>query len=260
MIELKNVWHHYGAAPTLKRVSLEVEKGECMVVMGPNGMGKSTLLKCAAGLHAPFKGEVYIDGDLRRSSEEVELAIRRKVFYLPDDLWMPPLMSPRKFLLAMGELYDRSATEVYEHAESLMNLFQLSDKADSQIKDLSMGQAKKLSLCAALISDCETLILDEPFSGGLDSSALLVMQKLLRSMAECEKRTVLMAVPVPELVEKVADRIAVIADGEIKACGSVEKLKAQSGVEGDLAEVLESLIASESSEDLKEYLKEYGHD
>ena len=260
MIEFKNLWHHYGAAPTLKGVNLHIPKGELMVVMGPNGMGKSTLLKCAAGLHAPFKGEIYIDGQLRRSSEEIELKIRQNVFYLPDNLWMPVLLSPRIFLLQMGELYSRPEEEVYEHAIQLLQLFNLSEKADGKIASLSMGQKKKLSLCAALISNCKTLILDEPFSGGLDSSALLILQKLFRQMADNEQVTILMAVPVPELVEKVADRIAVIADGEILACGSMQELREKHNTEGDLGEILETLIASNSIDHLNSYLKEFHHE
>jgi len=78
MISVVNVWHHYGIKPILKDVSLSVEPGELVAVMGPNGMGKSTLLGLMAGVLWPIKGYVKIDGHRRRNSIEEEIEIRKK--------------------------------------------------------------------------------------------------------------------------------------------------------------------------------------
>src|SRR5438046_973140 len=84
VIELHNVTQHYGVRPVLRGINLRVERGEVVVVLGPNGMGKSTLLGVMAGVLAPQRGEVVIDGRVRRGSVEDELAIRKATVYLPD--------------------------------------------------------------------------------------------------------------------------------------------------------------------------------
>src|SRR5580700_2567864 len=106
MIELINVTQHYGVRPVLKRINLRIEKGELVVIVGPNGMGKSTLLGVIGGALQPQHGRVVIDGNERRRSAEEELAIRRRAVYLPDQAWLPPGRTGREFLLSVGQLYD----------------------------------------------------------------------------------------------------------------------------------------------------------
>ena len=106
MIELRDVTQHYGVRPVLKRVSLRIEAGELVVLLGPNGMGKTTMLGVMAGVLSPQQGGVWIDGRPRRGSVEDELEIRRKTVYLPDQPWLPANRTGREFLLAVGRLYE----------------------------------------------------------------------------------------------------------------------------------------------------------
>jgi ABC-type multidrug transport system ATPase subunit len=254
MITFKDISHHFTADYILRNINLKVSKGELMVVMGPNGMGKSTLLSVAAGLISPFAGEVRLDGRKRRGSVEEELKIRQNTFYLPDNTWIPNFKTGRQFLLMTGEAYGRDSVEVYEDAARLLKLYELDKVADNPCINYSAGQKKKIGLCSALISKARTLILDEPFSGGLDSSGLQTTKEILKNLATHKDYTVLMAVPVPELVEEVADRIAVIVKGEIVSVGTLQELKLKHNCKGSLAELLEDLIRPESKEELKEYL------
>ena len=98
MIRVVDVTHHYGVRPVLRRVNLEVQAGELVAVLGPNGMGKTTLLGIIAGVLWPLKGFVEIDGRRRRVSMEEELAIRRRLAYLPDHPWLPGSRTGREFL------------------------------------------------------------------------------------------------------------------------------------------------------------------
>jgi len=253
MIKLHNIWHHYGVRPTLRDINLTIDAGELLCVMGPNGMGKSTLLSVIAGILAPIEGSVEINGRVRRSSIESEKAIREQVVYLPDTPWLPTAHSGRAFILGVGRLYHVEEDRLLDHAQKLLDLFDLAEKADQPISSYSTGQQKKIGLCSALITDAPILVLDEPFSGGLDSSGLLALQQVLKHLADRDDVTVVMAVPVPELVEPIADRIAVIQDGRILACDSMDGLRQKTGVDGPLIRVLEKLLHPEGDRNLKRY-------
>ena len=81
MINVVDVWHHYGIRPILRNISLHIAPGELVVLMGPNGMGKTTLLALMAGILSPLKGNIEIDGRRRRTSVKDEIEIRKKVIY-----------------------------------------------------------------------------------------------------------------------------------------------------------------------------------
>jgi len=254
MINVASVWHHYGVKPVLKNVSLTVETGQLVAVMGPNGMGKSTLLALIAGLLWPVKGYVEIDGHKRRNSVEEEIEIRKKVLYLPDSPFLPLQSTGREFLLAIGRLYSVDEERLMDHSEQLLRLFDLIENADSPIRSYSTGQKKKIGICSALIAETPILILDEPFSGGLDSSALLALSHVLKRLAERNDITVVMAVPVPELVEGLADKIAIIAHGRIVAYDTLAGLRTIAGTTGPLSEVVERIMHPDVYENIENYL------
>ena len=108
-------------------------------------------------------------------------------------------------------------------------------------------------MASALITDAEIFLLDEPFSGGLDPSGIFAMTRVLRRLAEREDRTVVMATPVPTLIEEVADRVAIIENGEITHVGTLEELRQISGRDGDAAEILQHLMHPETSRMIDDY-------
>src|ERR1700722_16314888 len=102
MIDVWNVSHHYGVKQVLSNVSLHVGRGQVVALMGPNGMGKSTLVGVIAGVLWPQKGYVEIDGLRRRSSEQTELKIRERVAYLSADPWAPRFRTGRNWAVSVG--------------------------------------------------------------------------------------------------------------------------------------------------------------
>jgi ABC-type multidrug transport system ATPase subunit len=248
------VTHHFGLRPILKNVSLSVRTGELLCIMGPNGMGKTTLLNVMAGTFSPARGYVEIDGKRRRNTEEEELAIRQKTVFLPDDPWMVEL-GGRNILMAVGRLYGHDELHLMEHVDSLLRLFNIEKLDGETTSSYSAGQKKKLALCSALVTEAPVMILDEPFSGGLDPSGLQAIQTVLKQLAEREDVTIVMATPVPELVEGLAHRVAVIKDGEIIACDSIDGLRNLTGCSGPLQEVLEEIIHPHTQDRVESYLK-----
>lgn len=253
MIEVVSVTQHYGVRPVLKDVSLALARGQITAVIGPNGMGKSTLLGAMAGVLSPQHGHVVIDGRLRRGSPDDELAIRKSVIYLPDTPWLPTSRTPREFLLAVGRLYDLPDDHLFAELPKLLELFDLAAQADTPISSLSSGQSKKVGLCSALLPDVPVMLLDEPFSGGLDPAGILVLKRLLRKRA-ADGRTVVLTSPVPEIVEEVADRVVILKDGQVLAFDTVEGLRQQTGVRGSLALVLEKLMFPDTLRKIEAYL------
>lgn len=246
MIEVHNVTQHYGVRPVLQGVDLTINGGELVALMGPNGMGKSTLLGVMAGVLWPQQGYVEIDGIRRRSSVENELTIRRKVAYLPDDPWIPPARTGREYILAVGRLYDVPDERLLNHAERLLDLFHLSENGDSPIGGYSTGQKKKIALASALITEADILLLDEPFSGGLDPSGILALKSLLQRLAARPDVTIVAATPVPQLMQELAHRIVVLESGKIIAHATTDELRQQSGIDGSLEEVLERILQPET--------------
>jgi ABC-type multidrug transport system ATPase subunit len=253
MIKVCDVSHHYGLRPVLSHIDLDIPAGQLVAVMGPNGVGKTTLLGIVAGLIAPAKGYVEIDGHRRRGSEEAELAVRRRTVLLPDHPWLPEYMTTREWLMAVGQLYDIDADRLIDHISRLLDLFQLAEKGDSPIRTCSNGQKKKIAICGTLVTDASVLVLDEPFTGGLDPSAIMALRRVLRHLTDHAKITVLMASQVPEIVEDLAHQIAVLNGTRLIAFGSIDGLRQQTGCRGSLPEVFEALVHPETLETIEKY-------
>lgn len=256
MIELINVTQHYSVRPVLKGINLRIEAGELVVIVGPNGMGKSTLLGAIGGVLQPQHGQVIIDGHRRRHSVEDEMAIRRRAVYLPDQPWLPFLRTGREFLLSVGQLYDIDMDRLMEHVNRLFELFELSTQADWRISSYSAGQQKKLALASALVTEAPILLLDEPFSGGLDPSGLMALKRVLKRRVTDQGGTVVLTSPVPEIVEEIADRIVILKNGEIAAFDTLDGLRRLTECSGSLAEILERLMFPETAKKLQDYFKE----
>jgi ABC-type multidrug transport system ATPase subunit len=254
MINVVNVTQHYGIRPVLRNINLSIPARSLAAVIGPNGMGKSTLLAVIAGVLSPQHGFVEVDGLRRKSSIENELAIRRRLVYLPDRPWLPKNRTGREFLLGVGRLYDIPVERLIDHVERLLELFELDRLGDSPVRTYSAGQQKKIALCSALVTEAKLLLLDEPFSGGLDPSGILALKHVLQRIAE-EDGAILMTTPVPELVDELADRMIILRDGQIAVQGTLRDLQKETQCSGGLAEVLERLISPHTLENLDRYFE-----
>jgi ABC-type multidrug transport system ATPase subunit len=257
LIELDDITQHYGVKPVLRSVSLSIGRGELVVILGPNGMGKTTLLGVMAGVLSPQRGTVRIDGMARRATVEEELAIRKISVYLPDQPWLPASRTGREFLLAVGRLYDVEDERLMDHVDHLLDVFDLQDQGDSPIRTYSAGQKKKIALCSALVTEAPVLFLDEPFSGGLDPAGLLALKRILQHHVRRKELTIVLTSPVPELVEEIATRIIVLHHGEILAFDTLDGLQRMTGCRGSLSDVLERLIFPDTTRKLDSYFQEF---
>lgn len=256
MIELTQVTQHYGVRPVLKKMNLEIRGPAVTAIVGPNGMGKTTLLSVIAGVLSPQHGKVHINGLERRSSAEAELEIRRNAVFLPDRPWLPKHRTGREFLLSVGAIYDINPERLFNHADRLFKLFNLTKESDWPIRSYSNGQQKKLALASALITEAQTLILDEPFGGGLDPAGILALKHVLRRLVREQEFLVIISAPAPELIEDLADNFVVLRNGEVVAQESLDGLRRLTGMGGRLSDILATLTSPETLDNVENYFTE----
>jgi ABC-2 type transport system ATP-binding protein len=153
-------------------------------------------------------------------------------------------------------VYGISDDRLMDHVPRLMSLFNLEDQTDQRIPSYSTGQRKKLALAAALVTEAPLMLLDEPFAGGLDPSGILALKRVLQHHRSKRDAIIVMATPVPELVEELADRIAMLREGRILAFDTLENLRLQAGTNGHLDEVYERIAGSQTDAKVEIYFKE----
>ena len=205
---------YYGSSRGIIELNLSVEAGECFGFIGPNGAGKSTTIRTLLGLISPTAGSAQIFGkDIGKEKE----AILQEVGYLPSEALFYPGMKVRDILKFSADLRRKDCTE---EAGALSDRLQLdtSRKAD----ELSFGNRKKVAIVCALQSDPALLILDEP-TGGLDP---LMQHEFFDIIRERNRKgaTVFLSSHVLSEVQRNCTRAAVIREGKIIACDSVEAL------------------------------------
>ena len=217
IIECKNLTKSYGSKLVLNDIDLSVNQGEFFGLVGMNGGGKSTMIKCMLDLVAIDSGEIELFGESHR-----QVSSRKNVAYLPDRFSPPPHLKGKDFVHYMLELQGRDCSD--EQINNVLDALDL-DKASMQssVSNLSKGMTQKLGLAACLLSDKELLILDEPMSG-LDPKARVLFKTELHKKKQ-KGVSVFFSSHVLADVDELADRIAVLHGGELKYIGSTEDLK-----------------------------------
>lgn len=205
----------FGGRPVVDGVSLRVERGSTLALIGLNGAGKSTLLRMLAGLLAPDAGAAFIRGvDVWADP----IRAKRQFGYVPDRPTVYPWMRVRD---ALSFARNVRADFIPSRADSLLRQFRLP--VDQRVGKLSKGMAGKLSLLLALAHDPAVLILDEPTDGMDPLTREEFMEGLLDSMAE-EPRGVIISSHALHEVQRLSDSVAILHAGKVLERGTTEEL------------------------------------
>lgn len=220
MIEIRNLSKRYGTFHALKDISLYIEKGTVFGFVGPNGAGKSTTMSILATLMLPTSGVAKVGGyDVTRHPKEV----RKRIGYMPDFFGVYDQLKATEYLHFYGASYGIPRAEREQLIPQLLELVNLTDKADTYVDSLSRGMKQRLCLARCLVHDPEVLILDEPASG-LDPRARIEMREILKELKLMGKTIIISSHILPELAEMV-DEIGVIEHGEMVAQGKVSDIQ-----------------------------------
>ena len=248
LVAAEQLSHRYGKTQALESINLHIEQGSSVAFIGPDGVGKSTLLGLIAGAKRIQRGTLTIfDGDIRRKSMQRNL--QQRVAYMPQGLGknLYAELSIRENLEFFGRLYEQGKAERDRRIARLLEATGLAPFIDRPAGKLSGGMKQKLGLCCALIHDPELLILDEPTTG-VDPLSRRQFWKLIDDIrAEQKNLTVLVATSYMEEAERF-DRVVMMDSGKIIAEGTASALKAQSG-EPDLEKAFIAFLPEEKRQD-----------
>lgn len=239
MIKVKNLHKSYGKNRVLRGVDLEIPEEQVTAVLGPNGSGKTTILKILLGLVKPDQGTVFWNHAIKFG----DFRYRNKIGYLPQIARFPENLRVRELFAMISDIRQQPCD-----LQVLINDFKLAPFLEEKLAHLSGGTRQKVNTILTFMFDNDLFILDEP-TAGLDPVAMLKLKDLVRQRCT-ERKTVLFTSHIMSLVEDLADRIVFLLDGKIYFAGTLDELKQLHGetkIERAIARILESNHSKGSS-------------
>ncbi len=241
IIQIDNLSKFFGKKQVLHDINLHIKAGQVIGYIGPNGAGKSTTVRILAGLDDNFKGSVKIKGiDVK----ENPLAVKRIIGYIPELADLYDVLTPLEFLLLVGRLHDMEDAQIEERASRMLDFLGLKDQLHERMDTFSKGMRQKVLLVSGLLHNPEILFMDEPLSG-LDANAVILVKEIILRLVE-QGKTVIYCSHNMDTVEKISDRIILIAEGKVVADGNFQDLKRS---EGDTLEKLFSQLTGQTNFD-----------
>jgi len=217
MLEFDGLRKSYGTNLVLDDVSFAVAPGQMYGFCGANGAGKTTTMRIALGLARADAGQV------RWAGRTVDLEVRRRIGYMPEERGLYPKMPAAEQLEYFARLHGMNAAAAKKSSAELLDGMGLGERSKDALEKLSLGNQQRVQLAAALVSNPDVLILDEPFSG-LDPTGV---DALAGNLAERRSRgvPVLFSSHQLDLVERLCDAVGILAGGKMVASGTVDQLR-----------------------------------
>jgi ABC-2 type transport system ATP-binding protein len=232
MIELDRATKRYGAMTAVEELSLHVAAGELFAFLGPNGAGKTTTIKMLCGLLFPTSGTVRVGGfDLATDGARA----RALLSYVPDQPYLYEKLTGREFLHFIADMYGLGPERGADRVAEVIDWFELDRFVDGLTETYSHGQRQRTVFASALVHDPKVLIVDEP-TVGLDPRSVRQLKDLLRQQANAGV-TVFLSSHSLDVVQELADRMAIMDRGRLIGCGTLAEMRKQASSDGSLEEV-----------------------
>ena len=235
-LKIENLSKHFGGVYALNEVSLQVNQGELVGLLGPNGSGKTTLFNCVAGSYRVDGGQIYLQGKniTGWKTEKISEAGLYRTFQLPRvfpelNLLQNVLLSQAHYKESLVDiLFTRSSPELRERAREYIDFVGLTRLIQEPAGSLSGGQQKLLELASAFMKDPKVILLDEP-TGGVNPTLINEIKKMILEMNDSGK-TFLVIEHNMEVIMDIAQRIYVLDYGELIAEGRPEEIRTNNQV------------------------------
>jgi branched-chain amino acid transport system ATP-binding protein len=222
MFEIKNLVVNYGGAKILKGISLNVEKGEIVTLIGSNGAGKTTTMRAVSGLVRPAGGEIWFQG-ARIDTNPPEAIVKAGVVQSPEGRGLFPNMSVHENIL-LGAYLQRDKKKIAASISQVFDIFpRLKERKKQLAATMSGGEQQMLSIAAAMMSRPVLLLLDEPSTG----LAPLVVKHVANAIREINKRgtSILLVEQNARMALSLANRGYALETGQIVVSGDTERLR-----------------------------------
>ena len=253
ILAVRDVRKTFGEVRAVDGVSFTVRQGTITGLLGRNGAGKTTTIRMITGIFMPDSGEV------RWLGGESNTPFRDRIGYLPEERGLYKQMKVWELLVFLAEIKGRRPSEVKKKVDVWLERFELTDKREAKVEELSKGNQQKVQLIGTLLHDPELIILDEPQSG-LDPVNMVVVRNLLHDLRK-EGKTILLSTHMMGEAEKMADELILIHKGQVVLDGTLDQIRGSFGrntlhvdFEGDgeflahLPEVRKASILNSSAE------------
>ena len=221
MIKVSHITKQFKQLKAVDDVSLEIEKGEIVCLIGPSGSGKSTVLRCIHGLERPENGEVYIDGQLLDPKRPDYMTLRRRMGFVFQHFHLFPNMSVLDNLtLAQIQVMKKTKEEAEQTAMEYLKRVGLTDKRDEYPSKLSGGQKQRVAIARALCMNPEVMLFDEPTSA-LDPEMVVEVLDVMKELA-MQGMTMVIVTHEMGFAKEVATRMVFLEDGKIVEEGNTK--------------------------------------
>ncbi|MEM7217881.1 MAG: ATP-binding cassette domain-containing protein [Pseudomonadota bacterium] len=224
MIEASGLRRTFGKVVAVDDVSFRAEDGRVTALLGPNGAGKSTTLRILYTMIDPTGGSARVNGI---DTVADPLGVRRVLGVLPHNAGIYQRLTARENVRYFGRLNDLTDDQIDERIEGLADLLDMRSFLDRRAKGFSQGQRLKTALARALIHEPANIVLDEP-TNGLDVMATRALREIISNLAHAGK-CVLFSSHIMQEVASLCDDIVIIAAGRVRAAGSADEIRAQTG-------------------------------
>jgi branched-chain amino acid transport system ATP-binding protein len=224
ILELRDVDTHYGELQVLRQVSLNIKRGEVVALFGPNGHGKSTLLKAISGIHPPSAGSIYFD-ETEISSAASDRIVEMGVAYIPEARHIFSEMTVLENL-RLGAYNRRARKKVNQNLDFVFSLFpRLEERKTQMAATLSGGESRMLAVGRGLMSDARLILIDEP-SIGLSPLMKTAVFGAIQRIKTSTNISMLVVEQEVDYAKAVADRVYLLKKGQVvleRAAGDINK-------------------------------------
>ena len=235
MLKIINLSKSYKNIKAIDNISMEVKEGEIFGFIGHNGAGKTTTIKSIVGIHDFEEGDILINS---KSIKKNPLECKKEIAYIPDNPDLYEALTGIGYLNLIADIFKVDKKIREEKIKYYSEKFEIDKALGDLISSYSHGMKQKLAIISALIHSPKILILDEPFVG-LDPKASFTLKEIMRDF--CDRGgCIFFSTHVLEVAEKICDKIAIIKDGKLISCGSIDEVKGDKSLENIFMEMIDN--------------------